>query len=825
TILISFFEEFKATQEMEALMSLTSKKARVLRDSQVMDILSKEVVVGDIVLLERGTIVPADGRLFECNTMRVDESMLTGESVAVIKDHRQLSGDNVALSRQENMVFSGSHVINGDGKMVVVRTGTATEIGRISQILVSVQEQVTPLQKRLDRLSKQISITVLIVCALLFILGVIQGRMWKEMLIIAVALSISGIPESLPTVVAVALALGVKEMAKNNAIIKRLPAVETLGATTVICTDKTGTLTQNKMVIEQIFTLDSEVNVTGEGFSPKGLFLKEDIEVDPTRHKTIAKLLEIGVLCNNATLREEKNEWVIDGESTEGALIVLAKKAGISREVLHKMYPRIKEHPFDPERKCMSSLHQYKQKVQVYTKGAPEMLLAKAGFYFENGKVRRMTQSVRKRILLKNQEYAEKGLRVLGLAFKEHKHSSYEDVTKVESGLIFVGLVSLRDPPHPAVRDSVLLCKRAGTKVIMITGDNMVTAQAIGEEVGIFGEGDRIIIGPELDAMSDEELQHVINKVSIFARVTPAHKLRIVKCLQQEGHIVAMTGDGVNDAPALKAADIGIAMGKSGTDVAKESAEMIIKDDNFTTIVNAIKQGRTIYENIRKFIYYLLVGNFSEVLIILLAIFIGFDSPTVILPLTALMILFVNLVTSDIPAMGLCLEKPSDRIMLQKPRNVKEGILSDYLLLKIAESVPVVVLGTIMLYIWVFVVKRDPLPRAQTVAFATVICFELFHVLNAKSWDESVFSLKTFSNPYLLGGILISVCATLIAIYWAPAQALFGTVAISLGEWIYILLVSGSVIFLREIEKTVINAEMRERDKLELYPTRGIVKD
>jgi len=812
-ILLSFFEEYKATREMEALRKLSPQRARVVRNDQEHEIEAAELVPGDIIVLRRGDIVPADARILEATNLQVDESALTGESAAILKQDAVLR-QNTPLAERTNMVYSSSHVMNGHARCVVTSTGTTTEIGKIANMVANVKEEQTPLQKQLDRLGKQFSYGVFAVCLIIFTIGVVRGEGWERVLILAVAVAVSGIPESLPAVIGIALSVGMKRMARENALIKRLPAVETLGTCTVICSDKTGTLTQNKMVIERIYLLDDEINVTGEGFHPEGLFLREDIEVKPEKHASLSKMIEIGTLCNNAELKQHEGEWMIEGESTEGALVVLAKKAGIDKMAFHKRYPRIHEHPFDADRKCMSTVHMVKQKPIVYAKGAPEMLLKKCSFVLQGSKVKKLTAAVRKEVIAKNQEYAAKGLRVLGLAYKEHKGKTYE-LKHVEQGLVFVGLVSIRDPPEPSAKESIAQCTDAGIMVVMITGDNEITAKAIATELGIYHEGDRILSGAELDRLDEKAFLEVVENVTVYARVTPHHKLRIVETLQQAGHIVAMTGDGVNDAPALKKADIGIAMGRCGTEVAKEASEMVLLDDNFTTIVNAVKEGRTIYENIRKFVYYLLAGNFSEVIIILIASLLG-----VLPPLTPLMILFINLVTSDIPAIGLCMEKPVKNVMRQKPRNPKEGILNDYMFLKIGQVIPLIVLGTIALFMWELTFRGGDLVRAQTLAFATVIFFELFHVFNAKSFHQSILSRETFTNMYVFLGCGISAALTIAVIYWPPLQAIMGTTALSIEEWIAILLMASTAIFYVELQKTIISSEIEERAKMEMHPTR-----
>ncbi len=809
SILLSFFMEYKASKDMDALLLLAPKKSFVMRDGQKKEVMFREVTIGDVIVLRRGDIVGADARLISANGLKVDESALTGESLPVDKIAGELKGD-VSLSQQTNMVFAGTNITTGDGLALVVRIGEKTEIGKISAMIQGVKEQTTPLQKRLDKLTKQLSIAALIAAVVVFFIGYLHGSTIGVMFVFSMAVIVSGIPESLPTVVAVTLANGVKEMAKKNAIVKRLPSIETLGTCSVICSDKTGTLTQNKMVVENIFTSDVEVSVTGEGYDPSGIFLKEDVRIDPMKHKTLSRLLEIGILCNNSDIKKENESWVIDGEATEGALIALGRKAGISKPDIHKKIPRKKEHPFDPVRKCMSTVHVYKGNHLVYSKGAPEMLIKKAKFYLHEGKIMRLDKEATMRFIKKTDEYASRGLRVLGLAFKEHKGSL--DLKNVENSLIFAGLVSIRDPPEPNAKESIKKCHEAGIKVVMITGDNELTARAIGAELGIFRKGELVVTGQMLEQMDDGQLGDIINSVTVFARVAPEHKLRIVKTFQDAGHIVAMTGDGVNDAPALKRADIGIAMGKSGTEVAKESSELILRDDNFTTITNAVEQGRTIYENLRKFIYFLLVQNFSEVLIVLIAVMVGVN-----LPLTALMVLFINLVTGQLPALGLSFE-----IMKQKPRDPQESILNEYLILKIWQVVPFVVLGTVMLYQWELVIKGGSVAKAQTIAFATIIFFELFHSFNARSWDKSLFTKKFFSNLYSIGCFLLVAFLTVLAIYLEPLQSIFGTVGLTGKEWMLILAVSSSVLLYIEIQKTLIEAEVKERKKLEIYPTRGV---
>lgn len=813
-VLLSFFEEFKASKEMESLKKLTPLMTSVIRSGKKLKILSQELVVGDIIVISRGDLVPADCRIIEASDLQVDESALTGESIPITK-HSKILPLKTNLSQRKNMVYAGGQVINGEATCVVINTSLDTELGNIASMVKETKDELSPLQKRLDKLGKQISITVIIISILIILIGLIRGEPINHIILLAIAVAVSGIPESLPAVIGVSLGIGMKRMAKKNAVIKRLAAVETLGTCTVICSDKTGTLTQNKMVIENIWTFGTEIKVSGVGFNPEGLFLKEELTIDPLKTKNISKLIEIGVLCNNATLSQKDNEWHVEGESTEGALIVLAKKAGFDKEKLHKESPKIHEHPFDSNRKCMSSIHLVKNKSIAYIKGAPEQILKKSNYYFENGIKKRLTKDKINEIIFQNEKYAKKGFRVLALAYKEHNSNDYR-IKEVEKNLIFVGLVSIRDPPEPSAYEAIKLCKKAGVRVVMITGDNPITAEAVARELNILTEDQIIISGEELDALSEKQLIEIVGKVAVFARVTPKHKLKIIDALQKKGEIVAMTGDGVNDAPALKKADIGVAMGLTGTEVAKEASEMVIKDDNFSTIVFAIKEGRTIYNNIQKFIYYLLPGNISQVLIIFLATLFGF-----LPPLTPLMVLFINLITSDIPALGLSLVKGDPEMMYQKPRNPKEGILTTYILLKISQIVPLIVLGTLFLFMWELLVLKTDLVMAQTVSFAVVILFMIFHVFNAQHFTKSILSSNFFKNKSVVIGGMISLATLFFVIYYPPVSNAFGIVSLTFSQWIPIVIVSSSILLFIEIQKFIIKSELKEHEKQELFPTRN----
>lgn len=811
-ILLNFFMEFRAAKEMDSLIKLAPKKTKVLRDGKASIIESKYLVPGDIVILERGYVVGADARLIDVSDLSVDESALTGESVPIHKDDSELEG-KIDLSQRTNMVFSGTPVTSGKAVGIVVATGSMTEFGKIGSLIGDVETQKTPLQKRLDNLSRQIALMAFVTASIAFAIGLYHGVNWLEMMIFSMAIIVSGIPESLPTAVGVCLAFGVKKMSRENAIIKSLPAVETLGTCTVICTDKTGTLTQNKMVVEKIFTSDIEIQINGEGYSPNGVFLKDKEQVNVKDHSTVYRAIEIGILCNNASLNREDEEWLVDGEPTEGALVTMGHKAGMYKIEYDKKYKRVKEHSFDPNRKLMSIIHTYKGKDIVHTKGAPEFVLKRAKHYLEQGEIKKLSSKKLERFMKKSDDYASKGFRVLAIAYKEHDGAI--KINDIENNLVFVGLLAIRDSPDPLAFDAIKRCKDAGIRPIMITGDSKITAKAIGEEIGIYNpELDSVLTGEELDSImskaDEKELLKVLNSVTIFARTTPEHKLMIVESLQKKGHVVAMTGDGVNDAPALKKADIGIAMGLRGSEVAKESSNLILKDDKFSTIVKAVESGRNIFSNIRKFIYYLLAGSITEIVLILLAVIVDIN-----LPLTALMILFINLVTSEFPAIGLSLEKSNPSIMKKKPRDPHEGILSDFMILRIFGTVPVMVLGTLSLYIWELF-KTGDVAKAQTITFVTIIFFELFHTYNTKSWNRSIFSKDIFSNKVLNFGVLLSMVLTFVLVYTPVLQTIFGTVPLELFDWIVILIVSSSIIGFIELKKYSINVEMNERKRQEI---------
>lgn len=806
TVLLGFFQEYHAGKSIEALQALTANKVVVVREGKEQDISARDLVPGDIVVLARGSIVPADLRIIESSALAVDESILTGESLQKHKSTERLEHQDVPLSEQDNMVFSGTAVTAGKGVGVVVATGFSSEIGKISLALKRIDKEKSPLQKKVHVMSKRISFFIIAAAALFYFILLAQGYATAAALLLVGAVIVSGIPEGFPLVMTLALSHGVKRMATQQAIVKDLSSVETLGTTTVICTDKTGTLTENKMRVKKVWLPEQEIAVEGRGYEPKSTFT-----VDGKRlgKKEIGKHKEFFVaaaLCNNADLVFTQGSWTLKGEPTEGALLALAKSAGLDEAVLRENRPRVHELPFDPAKKFMVSVHkQPKKKMRsAYLKGAPEKVLEKCSHYEQHGKRHKLTAKKKRIIQQGVEKYSQQALRVLAIATK---HVS--DKTRVEKGYTFLGFVGIQDPIRKDVYDAVHECHDAGVRIIMVTGDHTITATAIGKELGLVTkEHDQILTGADVDKLNDEDLDEIIPRVAIFARTTPEHKLRIVQSLRRLGEITAMTGDGVNDAPALKQADIGVAMGKDGTDVARESANIVLADDNFATIVHAIKEGRTIYSNIRRFIYYLLTANFTEVGLMIFAVMVGFSAP-----LTALMILFINVVTSVVPAFALSVEPTHDKVMRQQPRSPQEKLLSTYILLKIGLVVPIIFLGTFILFLWE--VGRSDLATAQTVAFASIILFELYHVFNARSLHITAFNKNFFRNKWIFISVGVSLGLLLWAVYTTAGQTIFGTVPLTATHMGIIALVASSVLLISESTKLAIKSEFAEQAQLQ----------
>ncbi len=783
---VGFIQEYRSEKAMEAMKKLTAPKARLIRGGKEVTIPAREVVPGDIVLLEAGDRVPADARLIEIINLRTDEAILTGESTPVDKETGILRVETPVANRK-NMVFMATHAIYGRGRTVVTSTGMKTEFGRIAEMVQAAEEERPPLKVKLENFARRLAVIVTLACALIFLLeGMEVG--WElgalaEAFLSTIALAVSAVPEGLPAIVTVTLALGARELARRNSVIRRLASAETLGSTTVICSDKTGTLTKGEMTVRKIYTNHQTIEVTGVGYEAKGEFHRDNTVINPQEDDSLALTLRIGTLCNNASYDGQR----IIGDTTEGALIVAAAKAGMQRDEMEKDHPRIGELPFSSERKLMTTIHKTSEGKQIaYVKGAPEVVLKLSDYIHENIRVRKLSEEERRRILQVNEEMASEALRLLGMAYKKLP-DTLKDFTEegVEKGLTFVGLMGMIDPPREEAKEANRLCERAGIKTVMITGDHKLTAVAIAKELGMLKSG-LTLTGQELDKMSDEAFDKIVEDVSVYARVLPEHKMRIVVALKKKGHIVAMTGDGVNDAPALKQSDIGVAMGITGTDVTKEASDMVLADDNFATIVNAVKEGRIIYDNIRKFAFFLLRCNFDELVIIGSFALAGLPRP-----LTASMILWINLVTDGGPAIALSMDPPAEDVMQRPPRNPKEGILHGRLA-SILATFLTQSLGTALVFCLAYFVFGKPLQEARTMAFAQAVLQELIIVWNCRSERHNAFRVGFTSNKFLLLAVIASFFLTVSLFYVPILQVMFGTVSLSTMDWVIVLLVACS---------------------------------
>jgi P-type Ca2+ transporter type 2C len=782
---LGFIQEYRAEKAIEALKKISAPTARVLRNDTEQKILAKNLVPGDILILESGDIVPADSRIIEVQSLKADESSLTGESVASEKTIAPLK-KSTTISDQENMLFMGSIITYGKGISIVTKTGMKTELGKIASSLQKTEETQTPLQKKFTQLAKQIGFIAISLIIIVLIAGSLQKTIsFGRMLIFALALTVSTIPNSLPIIVTVSLSMGAKRLAKKNMLIKKLPAAESLGSTTIICSDKTGTITQNQMTITKVFTNNQTIKVTGTGYNPEGEFYKDGEKINP---EEISLLLKIGYFCNNSKLEYKDNKYNILGDPTEGSLIVLAEKGGIEKEDLKIT----KELPFDSERKLMSVI----LKNQAYVKGAPDLLLEKCTKIIENGKIRKLTERDKQVILGTNTSFAKKALRVLALAYKDVSKIKEYSIKTVESNLVFVGLVGMIDPPRPEVKKAIQDCKQAGIEVMIITGDHAITTQAVAEEINLFKEGDLILTGDQIEKLSDKEIEKRIDNIRIIARALPIQKLRIVDILKKKGHVVAMTGDGVNDAPALKRADIGIAMGITGTDVAKEVSKAVLVDDNFATIVNAIAEGRNIYDKMIKSSKYLLSCNAGEITSVFTAIILGFP-----LPLLPLQLLLMNLLTDDFPALGLGFESSEEGIMNSPPRNPTAKPISKQLFISIVIFGIIMGLGTLLIFTQYESVN---LKKAQTMAFTTLVFFQMFAVMSNRSMKPSLKKLNPFSNLWLLGAISFSIIIQILVIYLPQLQMIFGTTNIQGIDWIKIIGISFIGFIVMELSKFTI---------------------
>ncbi|MCH5584789.1 calcium-translocating P-type ATPase, SERCA-type [Shimazuella sp. AN120528] len=791
--ILGFVQEVKAERSLSALKKLSAPMAKVYRDGGWKRIDASLLVPGDVVSLVTGDRIPADIRWVETTGLMVEESALTGESLPIEKIVEPLTQADLTLADFRNMSFMGTMVVKGSGLGVIVNTGMKTEMGRIAHLIQSTEQNITPLQRRLEQLGKILIIVALFLTALVVVTGVMHGQDLYKMFLAGVSLAVAAIPEGLPAIVTIALALGVQRMIKRKAIVRKLPSVETLGCASIICSDKTGTLTENKMTVTHVYT------------NQQLLTLEKDELVQ--QNPTLQQLLQIAVLCNNATLVQKGKKVSYEGDPTEGALMVMGAHGGVTREVLDNSWAKIKEHPFDSERKMMSVVVENKQKQKkLLVKGAPDVLIRDCTHILQNGRVEPITAKVRQQLLAKNEELASNALRNLAFAYREVSGSVHtQSESQLERNLIFVGLAGMIDPPRKEVREAIRLCRKAGIRTVMITGDHQATAEAIAVQLGIKRPNGLTVTGRDIYNMKDNEFEQQVENIDVYARVSPEHKLKIVSALQQKGHVVAMTGDGVNDAPAIKAADIGISMGKSGTDVSKEASSLILANDNFATIVSAIEEGRHIYDNIQKFISYLLASNVGEILVMFFAMLMGLP-----LPLIPIQILWVNLVTDGLPAMALGVDPAEEDSMSRSPRDSKESIFARRVGWKIVTRGLLIGLCSLLAF-WVTYQEAGQLELAQTVAFATLVFSQLIYVFDCRS-TGTIFERNPFSNLALCFAVLISVLLLVVVIYYPAFQPIFHTVPLQLHEWVLITVTSTLPVILaglmdqlrKPIRKTVV---------------------
>jgi Ca2+-transporting ATPase len=793
--LLGFFQEWRAEGALNALREMSAHHTRVLRNGKPLEIDAAQVVPGDVLALETGDRVAADARLLSSDNLHVDESALTGESQAVAKQPENAAED-APLADRHNMVWMSTNITGGRGRAVVVETGMRTAMGKIAGEVRATARENTPLQKRMHKLGLILGVGGIVLAAVVFGLGLLRGHEWGDMLMYSVAVAVSAIPEGLPAVISVTLALGVRRMARRNAIIRRMSAVETLGSTTVICSDKTGTITENQMTARKLWADGQTYEVSGDGYQPEGELRQEGGEAVGERPPALDRLLRIGVLSNNAELKEEDGQWSVEGNPSEGALLAVAIKAGMDIAALRNENQRFAEIPFSSDAKYNATLHPDPNgggRV-AFVKGAPERILEFCSHVLKDGKPEQLTGALRREITEISERYASQALRVMAGAYREMPQDQNRlEKADVESGLTLAGLWGMLDPPRKESAQAVSDAKDAGIHPVMITGDHAITALAIARQVGITKDGPALT-GADIEKMEKPELAKAALAGGVFARVSPAHKLKLMEALKEQGHIVAMTGDGVNDAPALKGADIGIAMGRAGTEVAKEAADMVLTDDNFATIVHAVEEGRVIYSNLRRVVYFLLTTNLGEILTLVGALVIGMD-----LPLTAVMVLWINLVTDGACTVPLGVEPRHSDVLKHPPRDPKAFIVDRKSVLRMALLMPLMAVGTLGLFRYAR--QQGELDYARTVAFTAMAAFQWFQAFNARSTFQSVFSIGVFSNRPLLIGVGAAILLQVGVIYTPVGQRLFGTTGLSGMDWLLIVAVSSSIWVADEILK------------------------
>jgi P-type Ca2+ transporter type 2C len=794
--IIGFVQELRAERALEALKKMTSPTTRVRRNEAEHDIPASHLVPGDIIILEGGDKVPADARLLEAASLSADESTLTGESVPIEKITSTIKG-RVVLADIVNMVHMGTSIVTGRGTAVVTATGMDTHFGQIVAQVQETKPPQTPLQKNIAKLGRYIAYLVVGIVILIVAIGIGRGYGFAEIFLLGVAAVVSAIPEELIVMVTVALSLGMRRMASRKALVRKLQAVESMGAVTVICSDKTGTLTESEMTVREILVDNRTIEVTGNGYNPQGNFILDSQIIEPLKDKALALAMKIAVLANDTHLERKDGQYQILGDPTEGALLTVGLKAGLDRDQLRKEYPRVSELPFQSESRYLATLHQNHDGSGItYVEGSGEEVLSMSRYIYENGSVQEMTEEKRRQLKQVNENMAARALRVAALAYYDcEDFANQVCITDIEGQLIFVALIGMFDPPREEVKSAVAACKSAGIKVVMITGDQKVTAKAIALQLGIPAE--EVLTGQELATLSREELAKRIDKIQVFARVEPLQKLKVIEAFQDLGHIVAMTGDGVNDAPALRAADIGIAMGIKGTDVAREASDIVLADDNFTSIVAAVEEGRVIFSNIRRSVLFLLSTSLGELFtwaLVLLAV--------LPLPVAAVQILWINLVTDGACVTPLGVEPQHGNVMDNPPHNPKSGILYPGMLYRMLFLSVIMAGGTVGLFYWQL--QTVSLETARTMAFCTIVGFQWFNALNSRSNHRSVFKLGFFSNRWLMIGIPVGIALQLLVIYTPLLQDLFHTVPLNASQWGIIIGVAASVWILEEIRKALV---------------------
>ena len=801
--ILGIYQEGQAEKSVEALQKMSAPEAKLIRNGKQIQVPSSDVVPGDIVVLEAGDIIPADVRLIESSNMKVEEASLTGESVPVDKDAYEVLEGAAGIGDRHNMGFSSTVVTYGRGKGLVVETGEKTEIGHIATTIQSYEEELTPLQIKLNQLGKILGNACILICIVVFAVGLIQGRGVLNMLLTSISLAVAAIPEGLPAIVTIVLSIGMNRMATRNAIVKKLLAVETLGATQVICSDKTGTLTQNQMTVVKAYVDDKIIDVEGGGYEPTGAVKLDGKEINIDSLPDLKIFACGGTLANDAHLDNSSGVWKMVGDPTEGAIVTFTGKLGKTKEDLNKDFPRIEELPFDSERKMMSTFHNnyIPGKVVSFTKGAPDVVIKRCTKIALNGEVVDFTDELIARVLSVNSQFAKSALRVLSAAYKVWDSVPSDNVSEVvETEMIFLGLVGMIDPARPEVKAAIKECKEAGITAVMITGDYKETAFAIAKDLGMAEREDEAMMGAELDSLSDAEVREVVKKTKVYARVSPDHKVKIVTALKENGNITAMTGDGVNDAMALKKADIGIAMGITGTDVAKNTADVILTDDNFATIVNAVEEGRIIFSNIKKFVFFLLSCNIGEILIVFASILVGWE-----MPLVPIQLLWLNLVTDSFPALALGVEPAEPNIMNLPPRNTKEGILDKGMYGGIVFQAIAISGTTLLAFYWAM--QRygvaTHMAHIRTIVMVTLITAELLRAFSSRSQDFTLFKIGFFTNKTMNLSVIGAFLLTVAVVYVPVAADLFNLVPLTFNDWEIVIMFAFIPLVAGELYKVI----------------------